>query len=214
VNRDIKDLRQDYRLSTLTEDNVPQNPIALFSDWFEAAQTANILEPNAMTLATVGVDGKPSSRIVLLKGYDDDGFKFYTNYDSRKGQEISANPYVSLVFLWKEIERQVRIEGSVIKLSEEQSTAYYHSRPRGSQLGAWVSPQSDIIDDRSFLENNYDMLSKKYEGLDQLPKPPNWGGYLIIPQMIEFWQGRSSRLHDRLRYETNEGVWSIKRLAP
>jgi pyridoxamine 5'-phosphate oxidase len=214
VNRNIQDIREDYRFGSLIEDQVPNNPIELFKQWFEDAQSANISEPNAMTIATVNQDGKPSARIVLLKGYSEEGFIFYTNYDSRKGQNIAANPFVSIVFLWKEIERQVRIEGKIIKLSEERSTAYYRSRPKGSQIGAWVSPQSKVIKDRFELEEKYEKFAHKYQEVDHLPKPPNWGGYIIQPTMIEFWQGRSSRLHDRLRYNSLKNNWQIDRLAP
>lgn len=214
MNRDIQDLREDYRLGSLIESQVPESPFELFKEWFDDAQAAQVPEPNAMTIATVNRDGKPSARIVLLKGYHDKGFIFYTNYDSRKGQDIAANPFVSVVFLWKEIERQVRIEGSVIKLSEEKSTKYYHSRPKDSQIGAWASPQSSIIKDRSVLEDKYILISEQYRSIDQLPKPPNWGGYVIQPKMIEFWQGRSSRLHDRLRYSSVEDNWQMDRLAP
>jgi len=167
-----------------------------------------------MSLATVDSDGKPSNRIVLLKGAPMEGFIFYTNYDSRKGKEIDSNPYVSIVFLWKEIERQVRIEGKAVKISESDSTAYYHSRPKGSQIGAWASPQSQTITDRTILESAYEKLSSKYMNADELPKPPNWGGYIIVPEMIEFWQGRTSRLHDRIRYCRADHSWSIDRLAP
>lgn len=214
MNRNIQDIREDYRFGSLIEDQVPNNPIELFKQWFEDAQSANISEPNAMTIATVNQDGKPSARIVLLKGYSEEGFIFYTNYDSRKGQNIAANPFVSIVFLWKEIERQVRIEGKIIKISEERSTAYYRSRPKGSQIGAWVSPQSRVIKDRFELEEKYEKFAHKYQEVDHLPKPPNWGGYIIQPTMIEFWQGRSSRLHDRLRYNSLENNWQIDRLAP
>ena len=214
MNRNIQDIREDYRFGSLIEDQVPNNPIELFKQWFEDAQSANISEPNAMTIATVNQDGKPSARIVLLKGYSEEGFIFYTNYDSRKGQNIAANPFVSIVFLWKEIERQVRIEGKIIKLSEERSTAYYRSRPKGSQIGAWVSPQSKVIKDRFELEEKYEKFAHKYQEVDHLPKPPNWGGYIIQPTMIEFWQGRSSRLHDRLRYNSLKNNWQIDRLAP
>ena len=214
MNRDIQDLREDYRFGNLIEDQVPNSPIELFTQWFDDAKSAQIPEPNAMTIATVNQEGKPSARIVLLKGYNEEGFIFYTNYDSRKGQDIAINPFVSIVFLWKEIERQVRIEGKVIKLSEELSTEYYHSRPKASQIGAWVSPQSSVIQNRSILEDKYEDISKQYKNVDHLPKPPNWGGNIILPSMIEFWQGRSSRLHDRLRYIGVDNNWQIDRLAP
>lgn len=214
MNRDLKDLREDYKYGQLLEHEVPSDPMTLFRQWFEEAQSAKISEPNAMTLATVDPDGKPSARIVLLKGNPKEGFIFFTNYDSRKGKAIETNPDVSVVFLWKEIERQVRIEGKAVKLSEDQSTAYYHSRPKGSQLGAWVSSQSETISDREVLESSYTKLSDKFKDDNHLPKPPNWGGYIILPAMIEFWQGRTSRLHDRIRYRNSEGAWIIDRLAP
>lgn len=214
MNRDIQNLREDYKFGHLLEGDLPRDPIQLFHHWFREAQDSNILEPNAMTLATVDANGRPSARIVLLKEIHQEGFVFYTNYSSRKGIDISGNAHVSLVFLWKEIERQVRIEGKAIKLSEEASTEYYHSRPKGSQIGAWVSPQSQSISDRSVLEDEYEKLSDQYAGVDQLPKPPNWGGYVIIPDMIEYWQGRTSRLHDRIRYKGTKDGWTIDRLAP
>jgi len=214
MNRDIQNLREDYRRGSLIEGQVPDNPIELFTQWFDDAQAADILEPNAMTIATVNQEGRPSARIVLLKGYNQEGFVFYTNFDSRKGQDIAANPFVSVVFLWKKMERQIRIEGEVVKLSDEESTDYFHSRPKGSQIGAWASPQSSIIKDRSILEERYSKVSEQYKAVDQLPKPPNWGGYIIKPSIIEFWQGRSSRLHDRLRYSHIADNWQIARLAP
>lgn len=214
MSRDIQDLREDYKFGHLLEDALPRDPMQLFHQWFGEAQESNILEPNAMTLATVDANGRPSARIVLLKEIRSEGFVFYTNYNSRKGIDISGNAFVSSVFLWKEIERQVRIEGKAIKLSEEASTSYYHSRPKGSQIGAWVSPQSQSISDRSVLEDEYEKLSNQYQNADQLPKPPNWGGYVIIPEMIEYWQGRTSRLHDRIRYKAVENGWAIDRLAP
>lgn len=210
----ISDLREDYQQGELIEANIPEDPILLFKDWFEAAQKSDIPEPNAMTLATASKEGVPSARIVLLKGIEESGFIFYTNYESRKGQEIASNPLGALVFLWKEMERQVRIEGTILKLDESQSTKYFQSRPKGSQIGAWASPQSQIIQDRSILVDQYNSLDIQYANQQQLPKPPNWGGYTINPKMIEFWQGRSSRLHDRLRYTKHSSGWSIDRLAP
>lgn len=214
MNRDIQDLREDYRYGHLMEDQVPKEPILLFQQWFDDAQAAKIPEPNAMTLATVNHEGQPSARIVLLKGFSEAGFVFYTNYESQKGKEIASNPVVSLVFLWKEIERQVRVEGSAIQLSEEASTAYYHSRPKGSQIGAWASAQSEVISSRAILEEEQERLAAQYKDVNQLPKPPHWGGYIIQPRMIEFWQGRSSRLHDRLRYVLAADKWKLDRLAP
>lgn len=213
----IEDLRIDYQLDTLEEANLLDSPIAQFEQWFAQAQAADQLEPNAMTLATVNGYGIPSARIVLLKGIEDGGFCFYTNYDSAKAVELADNPNVSLVFFWGTLQRQVRIQGTAQRLPEEASTVYFQSRPKGSQIGAWASAQSSIITDRSILENNVQELEKKYANAEQLPKPPNWGGYVVYPYQIEFWQGRSSRLHDRLRYTLTElepKKWKIERLAP
>ena len=214
MNRDIQHLREDYKYGHLMEDQVPSNPIELFHKWFNDAQLANLPEPNAMTIATVNKEGKPSARIVLLKEFSKDGFTFYSNYDSRKGQDLISNPFIAVVFLWIEIERQVRIEGTVSKLPESKSTQYFHTRPKGSQIGAWASPQSQVITDRSILEDEHKRLTGQYKDAETLPKPPNWGGYIIEPTMIEFWQGRSSRLHDRLRYDLRDERWQIERLAP
>ena len=172
-------------------------------------------EVNAMTLATVDAKGKPSARIVLLKGYTHDGFVFFTNYESAKGQELSANPNAALLFFWKELERQIRIEGTVEKISEADSDAYFHSRPAGSRIGAWVSPQSKVIPGRNFLEENYQKLMMQYPDENKVPRPPHWGGYIVKPVSFEFWQGRSSRLHDRLSFTQNAvGEWIRVRLAP
>ncbi len=216
----IADLRRNYTQAGLLEADVTADPIQQFKLWFEQAVAADIAEPNAMTLATVTAEGKPSARIVLLKGFDDRGFVFYTNYNSQKGVELQTCPFAALVFLWHDLERQVRIEGKIELLSEAESTAYFHSRPVSSQLGAWASAQSTIITDRSVLETRLQQLEAEYlDPIGQrsyrvIPKPPNWGGIRVVPQEIEFWQGRPSRLHDRLRYQLIDGNWQIARLAP
>lgn len=209
----LQDLRQEYRAAQLTEQDVDSNPILQFGKWFEAAVTAQLYEPNVMTLATSDRFGKPSARIVLLKGFDENGFVFYTNYESKKGKDLVENPQAALVFFWPELERQVRIEGLVTKVDAASSAAYFHSRPVGSQIGALASPQSQVLDSRESLENKVNELTKAYEGLE-IPRPLHWGGYLIEPSYIEFWQGRPSRLHDRIVYNLVDGSWIINRLAP
>jgi pyridoxamine 5'-phosphate oxidase len=212
-NPPIADLRLNYTRAALLENTAAPNPIQQFQDWFAEAQQANILEPNAMTLATATPDGIPSARIVLLKGVSDRGFVFYTNYTSRKGEELAANPKAALVFLWDVLERQVRVEGHVEKVSDAETEAYFHSRPVASQLGAWASDQSRVIPNREVLETDLQTLTQRYQN-QEIPRPPHWGGYCVIPQAIEFWQGRPSRLHDRLRYQHRNGAWIIERLAP
>ena len=193
--------------------DVAETPVLQFDKWWKEAVSSSIDEVNAMTLATVNADGKPSARIVLLKGFDESGFVFFTNYLSDKGKSISQHPYVSLVFFWKELERQVRIEGSCIQVSESESDEYFLSRPIGSRLGAWASPQSTVISSRSMLDQNLDEVTAKYaNGI--VPRPAHWGGYRVVPEMVEFWQGRPSRLHDRIRYRRGEHQWLIDRLAP
>jgi pyridoxamine 5'-phosphate oxidase len=209
----LQNLRQDYRSAELLQQDVDQNPIMQFKKWFTDALEAQLYEPNVMTLATSDPYGKPSARIVLLKGFDEHGFNFYTNYDSKKGRELQENPQAALVFFWAELERQVRIEGMVSKLDPEVSEDYFHSRPKGSQIGAIASPQSEVIASRETLEQKVVELQQQYADTE-VPRPEHWGGYLLEPQQIEFWQGRPSRLHDRICYTLVDGVWIINRLAP
>ncbi len=210
----LADLRKDYTLAGLLEKDLAKDPFRQFERWFQEAEGAKITEPNAMVLATCTTEGRPSSRVVLLKGLDGRGFTFFTNYESRKAHELTANPHASLTFPWIAMERQVSVEGRVVKISREESDAYFHSRPQGSQLGAWVSPQSSVISARSVLEDSLKTYEKKYAG-ETIPLPPNWGGFLLIPDNVEFWQGRRNRLHDRLRFRReSDGTWSVDRLAP
>lgn len=210
----IRDLRQDYRTSFLSEKDVDKNPFRQFGKWFNQALSAEIIEPNAMTLATADTHGYPNARIVLLKDFDDEGFTFFTNYNSHKGQEINENPNATLLFFWIELERQIKIRGTVEKISKEDSEDYFYSRPSGSQLGAHASPQSSVIPGREFLENNLKNLEQEYQD-KKIPKPEHWGGYKVIPKTIEFWQGRANRLHDRIIYTVqNDRSWKIERLAP
>ncbi|RYY35961.1 MAG: pyridoxamine 5'-phosphate oxidase [Sphingobacteriaceae bacterium] len=210
----LQNLRQEYTSATLTENSTKENPIKQFEAWFNEAVTAEIHEPNAMTLATATHDGRPSARVVLLKGFDNDGFIFYTNYLSRKGRELGKNPLGALVFFWGELERQVRIEGTIEKVSREVSERYFHSRPKASQIGAVASPQSQEIAGREVLETKWNQLEAEYEG-KEVPKPSHWGGYILRPQVVEFWQGRRSRLHDRIVYKKiDKKSWKKVRLAP
>jgi pyridoxamine 5'-phosphate oxidase len=209
----IADLRREYSTRALTEDQADRDPIRQFSAWFAEAAKAELLDVNAMTLATVSASGDPDARIVLLKGFDDTGFVFFTNYGSAKGQDLAAHPRACLLFFWVELERQVRITGSVTKVSAAESEEYFHSRPVASQLGAWTSAQSTPIAERAQLEKRYAELAAQYEG-QVVPLPAFWGGYRVFPERIEFWQGRESRLHDRLLYTRHAGGWSIDRLSP
>ena len=208
------DIRRDYKLQTLSEKDVAEHPIRQFDKWWEQAINSNIDEVNAMTLATVSKDGQPSARIVLLKGYDDNGFVFFTNYNSRKGHELQDNNKACLVFFWKELERQIRIEGSIQKISSIDSDAYFASRPALSKIGAWASPQSETVPSRTYLEERLNEMEKNFNG-KEIQRPEHWGGYSLQPNYIEFWQGREGRLHDRICYNlNNEGKWSTGRLAP
>jgi len=209
----IADIRKDYQLKSLSEFEVNDNPFSQFSSWWDEAVQSEIIEVNAMTLSTITKEGRPSSRIVLLKGFDAKGFVFFSNYNSNKGQQISSNSHVSLLFFWKELERQIRIDGVCSKVSAEESDAYFNSRPIGSRLGAWASPQSEKIQDREVLVERLASVTQEF-GIENIPRPPHWGGYQVIPTRIEFWQGRSNRLHDRILYEQHELSWQISRLAP
>ncbi len=210
----ISELRTEYTKATLDQATVDKNPIAQFEKWFHEALEAEVLEANAMTLSTVTESGRPTARIVLLKGIEQNKFLFYTNYQSQKGKELDNNPACALTFFWPELERQVRIEGISERLESSVSEAYFQSRPRSSQVGAWASPQSSIIKDRSLLEVRAREIEKRFAGNEILPKPNQWGGYAIEPFEIEFWQGRPSRLHDRIVYYKSENQWVIHRLAP
>ena len=210
----IADIRKDYMLQSLSEDAVSTDAIHQFGDWWNEAIRAEIDEVNAMTLATASAEGVPSARTVLLKGFDENGFSFFTNYKSHKAKDLEENPRACLVFFWKELERQVRITGIVTKTSSEESDTYFNSRPAGSRIGAWASPQSQVIESRQWLEGNEKKLAEEF-ATAPLTRPPFWGGYRLKPVTIEFWQGRSNRLHDRIRYNLGEnGLWKIERLAP
>lgn len=210
----IADIRKNYSQKKLSEKKADANPMKQFAKWWKQAAASKIDEVNAMTLATASQDGVPAARIVLLKGVDENGFIFFTNYESFKGQQLTENPKACLVFFWKELERQVRITGLVEKISTAASDEYFHSRPEGSQLGAIASPQSRIIENREWLDKHFKKLKKQLKN-EIIQRPEHWGGYMVKPVIIEFWQGRPSRLHDRLQYSLQEtGKWKIERLAP
>lgn len=212
---DLTALRENYARQSLSETDVTPDPVMQFATWFRQALDSRLREPNAMTLATATLAGRPSARTVLLKGFDARGFTFYTNYESRKGRELAENPQAALLFTWLELERQVRIEGRVESITPAESLAYFQSRPKASQIGAWASPQSRVIADRATLEARALELRAQYEPVDTLPLPPFWGGYRLRPNEFEFWQGRPSRLHDRIRYTlTQAATWQVERLAP
>ena len=210
----LAELRKNYSLGSLDVADIDRNPFRQFDAWFAQAVDAKLPEPNTMTLATVDSRGRPSARIVLIKGVDERGFMFFTNYESRKGRELADNPHASLLFYWIELERQVRIEGNVVKASPAESDQYFESRPLGSRIGAWASEQSQVIESRAVLEAREREISAKYG--EHPPRPPHWGGYRLIPDAIEFWQGRPSRLHDRLLYTraVEGGDWQLARLSP
>jgi len=212
MNEAIASIRKDYKLKSLLEEDVEKDAIDQFSIWWNEAVQSEITEVNAMTLATCSADGVPSARILLLKNFTTEGFIFFTNYQSNKGKTLLENPKAALVFFWKELERQVRIEGTVNKVSEQESDEYFHSRPVGSRIGAWSSPQSSVIESRQVLEENVKKYTAQFG--DEVPRPPHWGGFIVKPTKIEFWQGRSSRLHDRILYTKTENAWRIERLAP
>jgi pyridoxamine 5'-phosphate oxidase len=212
MNSTVAHLRKDYSLKNLDERDVDPDPLAQFASWLDEAIRAEALEPTAMNLSTVDARGRPAGRIMLLKGVDDRGFVFFTNYGSRKGRDLAAHPHAALTFLWKELERQVRIEGAIEKVDAAESDTYYEIRPLGSRIGAWASPQSEVVENRAWLEGRVQEFAAKYG--EHPPRPAHWGGYRVIPDALEFWQGRQSRLHDRIAYRLEDGRWTRSRIAP
>ena len=208
-----KTMRVEYGKGRLIESEALADPVEQFREWFVAATSAGVPEPNAMTLATAGADGRPDARIVLLKGFDARGFSFFTNRESRKGRELAANPFAALVFFWPALERQVRVEGRVELVSDAEADAYFALRPPGARLGAWASRQSEVVSGREVLETALADIEREYAD-GNIPRPPHWGGYRVVPDVVEFWQGRPSRLHDRLRYRKADAGWLIERLSP
>lgn len=214
MEKGLANIRTDYTKLKLGEDMLLSNPFTQFEKWMNEALVQKVMEPNAMTIATVNSEGKPSLRVVLLKGFDEKGFVFFTNYESKKGEEMLQNPSVALNFFWMTMERQVRIEGVVRKIDEAASISYFQSRPKESQVSAWASPQSQEVESREILESKVHELEKQYQLEAVLPKPAFWGGYIVEPTYFEFWQGRANRLHDRLVFEKLENSWKMKRIAP
>ena len=210
----IASIRKDYQQQSLSEEDILSNPFSQFDKWWNEALKSEIGEVNAMTLSTASAKGEPDARIVLLKGFDENGFTFFTNYESSKGRQLLENPRACLVFFWKELERQVRIKGPVEKVDSRESDTYFNSRPSGSRIGAWASPQSELLVNRDWLEQREKEIQEKYRG-KEIPRPPHWGGYRLKPISMEFWQGRSNRLHDRILFtNVSEGIWKIGRIAP
>ncbi|MEV6577456.1 pyridoxamine 5'-phosphate oxidase [Streptomyces sp. NPDC051582] len=207
-------MRKQYRSEIVFEDGLAEDPMRQFAEWFQQAADSHLFEPNAMVVSTATPDGRPSSRTVLLKQFDERGFVFYTNYGSRKGREIDANPHVALLFPWHPISRQVIVTGTASRIGRDETAAYFRSRPHGSQLGAWASEQSRVIASRAELDRRYTELAERYPEGEQVPVPPEWGGIRVVPDGIEFWQGHENRLHDRLRYVLEDGKWRLERLCP
>ncbi len=213
MSKSLADTRAEYGKSGLNKEDLLQDPISQFERWYQEVVSLEKLDPNAFVLSTAGTDNHPDARVLLLKGIEEGDFIFYTNYDSPKAMQIEQNSWVSMLFFWKALEKQVRIKGTATKLSEQKSTEYFNSRPRGSQLGAWASHQSEVLDSREILEDSYKSLETQYQNLD-IPKPKNWGGFKVTPTEVEFWQGRASRLHDRFLYSQEGDDWKIQRLSP